>query len=60
MTKSLTPAERAKKPVSLPLSKAESTEAKKQGSVLGYVKLPVGRPLGSTKTAAASTEAAAS
>ena len=60
MTKKQTPSERAKKDVSLPRTRAEVAEAKKEGSIMGYLKLPVGRPpQGSTKTVASSSSTAA-
>ena len=57
MTKKLTPAEGARKDVIIPRTRLQSEEAKKQGSILGYVKRPTGRPPKSTSTSA-STKAA--
>ena len=59
MTKKLTPAECPRKDVSIPRTRGQSEEAKKQGSMLGYLIRQPGRPPRST-SASASTAAAAS
>ena len=60
MTKKLTPAEGGRKDMIIPRTRGQSEEAKKQGSMLGYLIRQPGRPPGSTSTStSASTEAAA-
>ena len=55
MTKKLTPAECPRKDVIIPRTRGQSDEAKKQGSMLGYLKRKAGRPPKSTSTLSSSS-----